>query len=114
VADARRRGAAASDAVDEGLVETGAVISWAGVIMAVAFCGFLFSGIPLLNQLGFFIVSAVLVFVFVVRPLLAPALLHALGDAAWWSAPPGGAAQQHAAAAAEEDGGAEKAENGVV
>ena len=54
--------------------------------MAVAFSGFLFSHIPLLNQLGFFVVFAVLVDTFVVRPLLVPALMAILGRAAFWPA----------------------------
>ena len=44
------------DAVAVGLQRSGPVISWAGLIMAVAYSGFLFSEIPLLNQIGFFIV----------------------------------------------------------
>ena len=52
--------------------------------MAVAYSGFLFSDIPLLNQLGFYIVFAVLVDSFVVRPLLVPALMHILGPVNYW------------------------------
>ena len=72
------------DAVAVGLLRSGPVISWAGIIMAVAYSGFLFSDIPLLNQLGFFIVLAVLVDSFVVRPLLVPALMHILGSVNYW------------------------------
>ena len=52
--------------------------------MAVAYGGFLFSEIPLLNQLGFFVVFAVLVDTFVVRPLLVPAMMNAMGRANYW------------------------------
>ena len=75
------------DAVAVGLLRSGPVISWAGLIMAVAYSGFLFSEIPLLNQLGFFIVLAVLVDSFVVRPLLVPALMHILGSWNYWPRP---------------------------
>ena len=72
------------DAVAVGLLRSGPVISWAGIIMAVAYSGFLFSDIPLLNQLGFYIVFAVLVDSFVVRPLLVPALMYILGPINYW------------------------------
>ena len=42
---------------------------------AVAFSGFLFSNVPLLNQLGLFVVLSVLVDTFVVRSLLVPAVM---------------------------------------
>jgi uncharacterized membrane protein YdfJ with MMPL/SSD domain len=58
VTEARHAGWSDADALTLGLRRSGPVISWAGVIMAVAFSGFLFSHIPLLNQLGFFIVYA--------------------------------------------------------
>ena len=67
-----------------GLRRSGPIISWAGIIMAVAYGGFLFSEIPLLNQLGFFVVFAVLVDTFVVRPLLVPAMMNAMGRANYW------------------------------
>jgi uncharacterized membrane protein YdfJ with MMPL/SSD domain len=67
------------DAATLGLLRSGPVISIAGVIMAIAFGGFLFSPIPLLNQLGLFVVFAVLLDTFVIRPLLVPALLAILG-----------------------------------
>lgn len=72
------------DAVAVGLLRSGPVISWAGLIMAVAYSGFLFSEIPLLNQLGFYVVFAVLVDSFVVRPLLVPAMMHILGPLNYW------------------------------
>lgn len=80
----REAGWSDTDAVAVGLQRSGPVISWAGIIMAVAFGGFLFSEIPLLNQLGFFVVFAVLVDTFVVRPLLVPAVMNCLGRANYW------------------------------
>ena len=84
VAEERERGWSDADAVAVGLQRSGPVISWAGGIMAVAYSGYLFSSIPLLNQLGFFIVLAVLVDSFVVRPCLVPACMAILGPANWW------------------------------
>ena len=86
ITEARRAGWSDADALTLGIRRSGPVISWAGLIMAVAFSGFLFSHVPLLNQLGFFIVFAVLVDTFVVRPLLVPALMALLGRAAYWPA----------------------------
>ena len=80
----REAGWSDTDAVSVGLRRSGPVISWAGLIMAVAYGGFLFSEIPLLNQLGFFVVFAVLVDTFVVRPLLVPAAMNAMGRANYW------------------------------
>lgn len=57
----REAGWSDQDAISVGLLRSGPVISIAGVIMAIAFGGFLFSPIPLLNQLGLFVVLAVLV-----------------------------------------------------
>ena len=80
----REAGWSDTDAVSIGLQRSGPIISWAGIIMAVAYGGFLFSEIPLLNQLGFFVVFAVLVDTFVVRPLLFPAMMNAMGRANYW------------------------------
>jgi uncharacterized membrane protein YdfJ with MMPL/SSD domain len=84
IIEEREAGWSDTDAVAVGLQRSGPIISWAGIIMAVAYGGFLFSEIPLLNQLGFFIVLAVLVDSFVVRPLLVPALMHILGPVNYW------------------------------
>ena len=84
IMEEREAGWSDTDAVAIGLQRSGPIISWAGIIMAVAFGGFLFSEIPLLNQLGFFVVFAVLVDTFIVRPLLVPAMMNALGRANYW------------------------------
>jgi uncharacterized membrane protein YdfJ with MMPL/SSD domain len=86
VADYRKSGAGMPnrDAVVLGLCSTGPIITAAGVIMAVAFCGLLFSSTMAMNQLAFFMVSAVLYDTFVVRTLLVPALMSLMGDAVWW------------------------------
>lgn len=89
IVEERQAGYSDADAVTLGLQRSGPVISWAGGIMAVAYSGFLFSDIPLLNQLGFFIVFAVLLDSFVVRPLLVPSQMYLLGKYAYWPrAPP--------------------------
>jgi uncharacterized membrane protein YdfJ with MMPL/SSD domain len=66
------------------LCATGKIITAAGVIMAVAFCGLMLSSIQLLNELGFMLVTAALFDTFVVRTLLVPALLSLLGRWHWF------------------------------
>jgi hypothetical protein len=82
VVEERMVGWSDTDAVAVGMQRSGPVICWAGIIMAVAYSGFLFSHIPLLNQLGFFIVR-----------FAECAASHALADAlhrrrclrCWWT-----------------------------
>lgn len=59
-------------------------LSQAGAIMAIAFSGLLFSHVPLVSQVGFMVVFAVLLDSFVVRPLLVPSCMHLLGELAYW------------------------------
>ncbi|ETO16373.1 hypothetical protein RFI_20979 [Reticulomyxa filosa] len=63
------------EAIVRGIYNTGSIITAAGVIMAIAFCGLLFSEITSLNQTGFILVVAVLVDTFIIRTLLVPAVL---------------------------------------
>jgi len=68
-----------------GLEKTGRIITFAGVIMCVAFGGMLFSESITLNQFSFFLVSAVLLDTFVVRTILVPIMLELSGDKwSWW------------------------------
>jgi uncharacterized membrane protein YdfJ with MMPL/SSD domain len=52
--------------------------------MAIAFSGLLFSKTPAMNQLSFYLVSAVLYDTFVVRTFVIPALMGLTGDVSWW------------------------------
>ena len=80
----RRRGWAPRAAVVRGVAKTGAVITYAGVIMAVAFSGLAFSGLMLMNQFGVLLALCVLLDTFVVRTTLNPALVYLFGDANYW------------------------------
>ena len=84
IVEEREAGWSDSDAISVGLQRSGPIISWAGAIMMVAYGGFLFSSIPLLNQLGFFLVWGIFLDTFLVRPLLVPAVMHILGRANYW------------------------------
>ena len=58
-----------------GLCKTGGIITAAGVIMAIAFSGLLFSSEAVLNQTSFYLVFAVLVDTFLIRTILVPAIM---------------------------------------
>jgi len=86
----RDEGYNTKDSLILGLFNTGGVITAAGIIMAIAFSGLLFSSIPTWNQLAFYLVFAVLFDTFIVRTTLVPALMSLLYEANWWpgSVPP--------------------------
>eukprot|EP01006_Ploeotia_vitrea_P052094 TRINITY_DN67651_c4_g1_i2.p1 TRINITY_DN67651_c4_g1~~TRINITY_DN67651_c4_g1_i2.p1 ORF type:complete len:885 (-),score=13.74 TRINITY_DN67651_c4_g1_i2:623-3025(-) len=77
-------------AILRGLCKTGGIITAAGVIMAIAFSGLLFSDIGAMNQLSFYMVFAVLFDTFVIRSLVVPAAMSLLDDYNWWPFNPGG------------------------
>merc|ERR1712224_110518 len=70
-----------------GVVHTGSIITTAGIIMAFAFGGLLFSHMATVNQLGFYLVAAALYDTFVSRSVLTPALMSMLGDKNWFPGP---------------------------
>jgi len=70
-----------------GVVNTGSIITTAGIIMAFAFGGLLGSHMGTVNQLGFFLVAAALYDTFVSRSIITPALMSILGDKNWWPGP---------------------------
>lgn len=77
-----KMGARAS--IQEGLCSTGGIISAAGLIMAIAFAGLLFSSTFAVNGLAFYMVVAVLYDTLVVRCLLTPAAMALLDRFNWW------------------------------
>ena len=84
VLEYRHAGLGEAEAVVAGLSQTGHIITAAGVIMAIAFSGLLLSTEAVLNQLAFLLVFAVLVDTFIVRSMLVPAIMSALGRLNWW------------------------------
>ena len=67
-----------------GLYSTGGIISSAGIIMAVAFGGLMFSSSPVLYQWSFLLTSAVLLDTFVIRTLIVPIVMGWTGKLSWW------------------------------
>jgi RND superfamily putative drug exporter len=77
-------GGSVADAAVRGLVDTGPVISSAGLILAGTFCAMAIAPLPTLAQMGFAVTVGVLIDTFVVRPLLVPALTVRMGHLAFW------------------------------
>jgi RND superfamily putative drug exporter len=84
IREAWERGADNDEAVRIGLERTGAVVTAAAAIMAVAFAGFLAGSVAGLQQLGFGLALAVLLDVTLVRMLLVPAVMTLAGRWNWW------------------------------
>jgi len=80
----REMGYSTHEAIVLGYAKTGHIITAAGVIMAVAFSGLLFSDIPGMNMLSFYMVFSVIFDTFVVRSLLVPSTMSLLREANWW------------------------------
>lgn len=80
----RENGLEAIEAIRQGLCATGGIITAAGIVMAIAFGGLLFSSILVVNGLAFYMVVAVLYDTFIIRCILTPALMSFLGRMNWW------------------------------
>eukprot|EP01059_Diplonema_ambulator_P003910 TRINITY_DN13601_c0_g1_i1.p1 TRINITY_DN13601_c0_g1~~TRINITY_DN13601_c0_g1_i1.p1 ORF type:complete len:888 (+),score=257.23 TRINITY_DN13601_c0_g1_i1:2-2665(+) len=80
----RKAGYSTNEAICLGLSKTGYIITAAGIIMAIAFSGLLFSEEPFMHQLSFYMVFAVLFDTFVIRTILVPAMMGLLGEWNWY------------------------------
>eukprot|EP00035_Acanthoeca_spectabilis_P025937 m.460557 g.460557 ORF g.460557 m.460557 type:complete len:931 (-) comp22067_c0_seq1:178-2970(-) len=67
-----------------GLSKTGRIITFAGVIMAVAFLGLLPSHEGTLQQISFIISVAVMCDTFLIRAIMIPCMMSILGKWNWW------------------------------
>ncbi len=88
IKEARDRGTSDDEAIAVGLEHTGAIVSAAAVLLAIALGAFVTSGMVFLKELGLGAAVAVLLDAFVVRALLVPSLMKLLGAANWWSPKP--------------------------
>jgi RND superfamily putative drug exporter len=84
-------GAGISDAVAQGLVRTGRIVTAAAAIMVVVFSGFVAGRVPGLQQFGLGLALGVLVDATVVRLVVVPALVRLGGRRSFWL--PAGAAR---------------------
>ena len=71
-------------AVFRGQAETGRVITAASLIMILVFASFIIGGQMPIQQVGLGMAAAIFVDAFVIRTVLVPAVMHALGRANWW------------------------------
>jgi len=84
ITELRAKGLSPTDAVREGLVSTGGIITAAGLVMACAFSGLLLSSMFQQAMFGFMVSTAVLYDTFIARSIVTPAGMSLLGYANWW------------------------------
>jgi RND superfamily putative drug exporter len=87
IAEAYRGGRSTPEAVAEGLVATGRIITSAAAIIVVIGLAFAVTGVVIVKQLGLGLALAIFLDATLVRTLLVPATMRVLGDWNWW---PGG------------------------
>ena len=80
VVEFKENGLTTRSSILAGIVETGTIITAAGVIQALAFFGLLLGDIPVLNQLSFYLLCGVLFDTFIVRTLVVPSVMFWIGD----------------------------------
>ncbi|MHA1406429.1 MAG: MMPL family transporter [Candidatus Heimdallarchaeaceae archaeon] len=84
ISEFRNLGFTDEAAIHKGLFKTGNIISFAGIIMAIAFSGLLLGREMVLNQFGFMLCFAVLIDTFVIRTVLVPAIMVIAQKWNWW------------------------------
>ena len=85
IKEAREAGHGEREAVALGLERTGAVVTAAAILLAVAIGAFSTSSISFIQQIGVATATGILLDAFVVRALLVPSLMALLGKWNWWS-----------------------------
>jgi RND superfamily putative drug exporter len=88
IKEARDGGRSDREAVAVGVERTGAVVTAAAILLAVAIGAFITSSISFIQQIGVATASGVLIDAFIVRALLVPSLMGLLGKWNWWSPRP--------------------------
>ncbi|MCK9923028.1 MMPL family transporter [Frankia sp. AgPm24] len=75
-------------AILHGIDRTGAIVTFAALLLATVFAGFVTSSVTAIKLLGFGLALAVLLDACVVRGVLVPAVLRLCGRATWWAPRP--------------------------
>ncbi len=88
IKEMRDGGLGERESVAVGVQRTGAVVTAAAILLAVAIGAFSTSSISFIQQIGVATAFGVLVDAFVVRSLLVPALMGLLGKYNWWAPMP--------------------------
>jgi len=84
ISEFRDKGFTEKASIHKGLYKTGNVISFAGIIMAIAFSGLLLAREMVLIQFGFMLCIAVLIDTFIIRTILVPAIMAIAEKWNWW------------------------------
>ena len=71
-------------AVAEGFAMGAKVVTAAGIIMVSVFAGFIANHDSTVQSLGFGLAIGILIYAFLVRMTIVPAVMTLLGNAAWW------------------------------
>jgi RND superfamily putative drug exporter len=88
IKEVRDSGVSERESVAVGVQRTGAVVTAAAILLAVAIGAFSTSSISFIQQIGVATAFGVLVDAFVVRSLLVPSLMGLLGKYNWWAPMP--------------------------
>jgi uncharacterized membrane protein YdfJ with MMPL/SSD domain len=88
IKEVRDGGLGERESVAVGVQRTGAVVTAAAILLAVAIGAFSTSSISFIQQIGVATAFGVLIDAFVVRSLLVPSLMGLLGKYNWWSPMP--------------------------
>ena len=88
IKEARDGGLTDREAVAVGVERTGAVVTAAAILLAVAIGAFITSSISFIQQIGVATAAGVVIDAFIVRALLVPSLMGLLGRWNWWSPRP--------------------------
>lgn len=88
IKEMRDSGLGEREAVAAGVQRTGAVVTAAAILLAVAIGAFSTSSISFIQQIGVATAFGVLLDAFVVRSLLVPSLMGLLGKWNWWAPMP--------------------------
>jgi RND superfamily putative drug exporter len=70
--------------ISVGQAETGGIITAAAIIMIAVFGGFLLGDARVIKMIGLGLGAAIFIDAFVLRTVLVPSLMHALGRSNWW------------------------------
>jgi RND superfamily putative drug exporter len=84
IREAWHNGSSTSEAIIDGLANTGGVVTSAALIMVAALSGMVFGHIAGLQELGVGLAFGVLVDALIVRGLLLPSVMTLFGARSWW------------------------------
>lgn len=82
--EAHVHGMSTREAVVDGFRNSARVVTAAAAIMTAVFAAFILMEDPIIKSMGFALAAAIVFDAFIVRLVLVPALLYAMGEKAWW------------------------------